>query len=698
MSGFDRASEIDLLGREPFTKQILNALVTDNKATELVIGLAGEWGSGKSSVLLQIDKSLRNKKVEVFSFSPWMISDTQSLIGVFLAGLMSATGEKPSVSKEKLEKLAKFVKPAANIIVPGTGGVVSAITDIFLDNSLEETYQKYWESFNSSKKPIIVIIDELDRLMNDEIVTLFRMIKAIGDLPNVSYLLAYDKKRVSRALAGGGESVEGAAFLEKIIQLEFNLPYLQTSRANAFLIEQIKKITCDEINPVSDENRERFYYFLPLVVPQFLRTPRDVKRVVNVWFAKWNYLKNDVDWLDLLGFCILEIKAPDYVDSIRDDPPLIAKDGYASSHTNSRMMRMLDLNRGIDWMAEFDQRPEVSGDERKDKKRPSDIFKKDVEGLMRFLFPHYMQTGEVLGDRPSVAIENLVTLLTVLTYGAPDQTFLFSQIENFSRASLSEQRSNIKLWYDQRDLGNFIDRLSETYIDIPINDHNGFWRNVIFSIEKLSNEGRRLENWELYEGIGETLFLLLKKLQSRHFSASQLLDDCIGDQSLNIIAFTLFRSGYVLNDGGNEGLGDALLTKKEFDKLLMKFQAAFIEKFCPKNGKNFDDVRSIYGLYCFVEWPIETDHNSAIKNTVSDESSLKHIIFGLFRDGNRLSVEKFTNLVDEGSFCEHVTRNSERYGIDKNNIDEADYARPYNMAMRRCVRHCFPELYDELTG
>lgn len=61
--------------------------------------------------------------------------------------------------------------------------------------------------------PIVVLIDELDRVESEEIRTVAQLVRSVADFPGVSYLLAYDRERVAQAL--GGENAErGQAYLE----------------------------------------------------------------------------------------------------------------------------------------------------------------------------------------------------------------------------------------------------------------------------------------------------------------------------------------------------------------------------------------------------------------------------------------------------------------------------------------------------
>jgi len=81
-------------------------------------------------------------------------------------------------------------------------------------------------ALSQSSAPIIALIDELDRVEDEEIRVVAQLVHAIADFPGISYVLAYDVERVIRALAGGEKLERGRAYLEKIVQLQVPLPIL----------------------------------------------------------------------------------------------------------------------------------------------------------------------------------------------------------------------------------------------------------------------------------------------------------------------------------------------------------------------------------------------------------------------------------------------------------------------------------------
>jgi predicted KAP-like P-loop ATPase len=68
-----------------------------------------------------------------------------------------------------------------------------------------------------------VIIDDIDRLSPEEAMAIFRMVKSVGHLPNITYLLVFDRELAEAAVKSKYPS-EGPHFLEKIVQASFDVP------------------------------------------------------------------------------------------------------------------------------------------------------------------------------------------------------------------------------------------------------------------------------------------------------------------------------------------------------------------------------------------------------------------------------------------------------------------------------------------
>ena len=117
------------------------------------------------------------------------------------------------------------------------------------------------------------MIDDIDRLNAAEVRQVFRLIKLNANFANTVYLVAFDKVLVVKALE---EVAPGspAEYLEKIVQVSFELPPLQENTLTEILIQNFNEILVDVSSRDFDE--QRFGNMLGSGFRDFFRTLRDV--------------------------------------------------------------------------------------------------------------------------------------------------------------------------------------------------------------------------------------------------------------------------------------------------------------------------------------------------------------------------------------------------------------------------------------
>jgi predicted KAP-like P-loop ATPase len=125
---------------------------------------------------------------------------------------------------------------------------------------------------------IVVLVDDLDRLTAADLREVFRMVKAVANFPNVTYVLALSRKAAMHALAS--EVDDPAEYLEKIVQTPVELPVPDPLDLRRFFLEQLDRI----ISPLPDQRLFESSHWTSLYikgVEPFLETPRDAVRLLN---------------------------------------------------------------------------------------------------------------------------------------------------------------------------------------------------------------------------------------------------------------------------------------------------------------------------------------------------------------------------------------------------------------------------------
>ena len=121
----------DRLERRPFAESIASQIFAVPAEYGFTIGVAGPWGSGKTSVLNMVEETLdsRDKDVAILRFNPWLFSSPQELVSRFFSELGAQIGQNKSMNRQILaEHLAKLGQVLAPLVpVPGAAAIADQV-------------------------------------------------------------------------------------------------------------------------------------------------------------------------------------------------------------------------------------------------------------------------------------------------------------------------------------------------------------------------------------------------------------------------------------------------------------------------------------------------------------------------------------------------------------------------------------------
>ena len=157
------------------------------------------------------------------------------------------------------------------------------------------------------KKKIIVIIDDLDRLSSDEIIAVFQLVKSLADFPYMIYLLSFDRDVVVKALADVQKG-DGQAYLEKIIQMPFEMPRVNEQDIEAVFWKRFRQIVPEQNYPIQ---QNVWQVLFDRGIRSYLLSIRDITRYMNTFAFKYAMLKADTDLQDLLLLTFLQVFEPE---------------------------------------------------------------------------------------------------------------------------------------------------------------------------------------------------------------------------------------------------------------------------------------------------------------------------------------------------------------------------------------------------
>jgi hypothetical protein len=282
----DNETTVDLLGFD-YLVDSLEVVLTQPGLLPLTVGVLGDWGSGKTSLLQMAQARLDAAEgfVTVF-FSPWRYEAYEDVKAALIDAILARLeAEIPLEETEKKKALARlrsmvarmragsvaaintmlptaiaigaahagvpheFVAPAAAALTAGavaaeqrpqaaaddTGPtVIESVTEF------REEFKRLLESM-TDVKAVVVFIDDLDRCLDETVIYVFQAIRLFLQVASTAFVLAANRDIVQAAIerrypaAREGDPALGRDYLEKIIQVEITVPPLSEAEAETYL-------------------------------------------------------------------------------------------------------------------------------------------------------------------------------------------------------------------------------------------------------------------------------------------------------------------------------------------------------------------------------------------------------------------------------------------------------------------------------
>ena len=524
-----RNPEADVLGRTHAAKKFARHVLTLDATEGATVGVFGPWGSGKTTFINLARTEFESKGIPLLDFNPWMFSGAEQLVERFFAELSANMGKTDDLNKIFGQALRKYgdafntmTSIASKLLgMPQVGEIVTTILKTAVNTAdqpaiVADLRREVECELQKRDKPIIVVLDDIDRLSVSEIRDIFKLVRLTASFPNLIYIVVCDRLQVEQALDDQG--LTGRDYLEKIIQLPFDLPEVPRHLLRKQTFAEIERALANIENPGPFDQRVWSYVYREIIQP-LIRNMRDVRRYAIAIRETLAALEGRVAQADVLGLEAVRVFLPDV---FRRLPGAI--DALTVTSTSRSMERDLDsqeiarqlssptnpdpwLQKQIDELSQAGKTPEQKG---------------VVQAMIHHLFPPGLRSpGDITNDdewagrlllERRVAHENILRLYL--------ERVVDSDLLAFYDAERAFERMT-----DRHGLDEFIRSLDPA-----------LWPDVIEHLE--SFEGRfRLEHVE--PGI-VVLLNLLPDMPERSSISDFLLEDPI--ITVERVASRLLRS------------------------------------------------------------------------------------------------------------------------------------------------------------
>jgi len=291
----------DLLKVEKYSIALSNFIVKSK--TPITIGLQGEWGTGKTSLMSLLLEDFTEKEIATSWVNTWeysMFRGAHETTPGVLRGMLeklreSCEREGKWTLKDKAEvnftKAASFLGGLANQVISNQTGInlkdavesgssakaraeiaeIKSLISSLIDDLINDPDNSY--------KKVVFFVDDLDRIPPSDAVEVLESLKNLFDIPHCVFILAIDYEIVVKGLENkfGKKTEENErefrSFFDKIIQVPFSMP-TGTYDIENFLIEQLKTIGVE----IEEDQGELYAKTVRLTIGY---NPRSLKRYLN---------------------------------------------------------------------------------------------------------------------------------------------------------------------------------------------------------------------------------------------------------------------------------------------------------------------------------------------------------------------------------------------------------------------------------
>jgi predicted KAP-like P-loop ATPase len=647
-----RKSGEDRLKRSNYSKQLGKALLRLNHEGSLVIGLCGAWGSGKSSILnLAIEEiqSTKGKKPVIFKFNPWNFSGQNKLISTFLIELGNIIGYVDNSKEAKrigseLITYSKFFIPLAIPFVFTLSDSPFKVLGLFLINILywtfekigiavqkwgdlkEKTLEKFKESIDKKIKKlnrkIIVIIDDIDRLTDDEIRQVVQLVKQTADFASITYVLAFDDKQVATVLSKS--SFNGREYLEKIVQVHFQVPLLAQDLLEEYFSKELNRVIKPFPQSLWDNIHWGNVYYDG--IQNFIKSLRHVKRFINTLKFNISLVADEINPIDFICIEALRVFTPDVYKEIGLNEKLF-------TDTDSSYSRISATEQGIK-KAQLEGIIKLGGIENKE----------TITNIFRELFP---QTESILGNTSyghewqeiwskarRICAKNRFKYYFFLDIPSGE----ISQTTLNVLKTLSSKTNSIQKLFDEINkkgqIKKILDRMTDFKDEIPLGNISTFLLGLLNESDKFPTERRGMFDEDSALKVDRVVYHLLKRVDDVSQREKIIVD--LLSKSTSLLAPIKLVSLEIPEDEKKDK-EDKRLVRPEFRDELKKIALTKIESFA--KSKKLNKVPDLaYILYRWKTWDSLDKPKKYINDLIETNLGLVRFIEGFMWQGSSQSM------------------------------------------------------------
>lgn len=340
----------DALGRAKPARSFAEQILSLDSTEGVVVGVLGLWGSGKTSFVNFACGHLKDSGVAVLEFNPWMFSGADQLVQAFFVELSAQLKIRAGLAEigKLVEDYGETFSGLGWLPLVGPwierGRAATKILAKLLQRKKEGIggrRSKLRKALALLQKPVVVVVDDIDRLTTSEIRDVFKLVRLTANFPNIIYLLAFDRLRVEQAL--GEQGIPGRDYLEKILQIAVDLPAVPADVLNSQIFKAIDATLAKVEDPGRFDENAWPDVFMETIRP-LIRNMRDVRRYAAAIHGTVRDLAGQVALVDVLALEAIRVFLPDVFRKMHGavDGLTSTSDGYGGRGDPPHLKQQID--------------------------------------------------------------------------------------------------------------------------------------------------------------------------------------------------------------------------------------------------------------------------------------------------------------------------------------------------------------------
>ncbi|CAC9506726.1 hypothetical protein [uncultured Gammaproteobacteria bacterium] len=432
-------------------------------------------------------------------------------------------------------------------------------------------------------------MDDLDRLTTEQLQMVFQLVKANVEFPNVVFLLLFQRDLVEEKLSDGKQS--GRDFLEKIIQVPFDIPKIETTQVHNLLFNKIDAILKQDKSATKMFDSNYWNDIFHSGLNAYFDNLRNVYRFISTLSFNFSLLKGktafEVNPVDLIAIECLRIFEPDIYKEIARAKEIFTTNKSESDKTTEDLISMII-------------------------EKASEGKKSAAEGLIKRLFPTLDETKYSSDSLSSSWLRNM----RICHPSNFDKYFQFSipsgEISNsdlqemLSLTSESKKLSSFILSLQERGiLRNALSQFESYTDDVLIENGKSYIKGLLDIGDKVDHESIDFITLSPYDHVEWLVVQFLRRYNNVEERSKLLLECFKKSDGISIVEHIL-----MCDENHREKMdGDMVLSDNEFTTLKQEFIRKLVQMSDqdPNNLMNHEHLESF--LY---HWRLWGDQRKAI--------------------------------------------------------------------------------------